>query len=83
MEITAEARRKADRQEAARNGLPVDRAAGIEVGTTPQGNSYAHTSRVRSILITESPTAPQDYKAMYQAGLAMLDESGRQPLDRY
>lgn len=76
----AEARRKAD-QEAARNGLPVDREWQSKWERL-QGNSYAQTSRVRSILI-QNPDGTPDYKAMYQAGLAMLDESGRQPLDRY
>jgi hypothetical protein len=76
----AEARRKAD-AEAARNGLPADREW-QDKWERLQGNSYAQTSRVRAILITH-PDGTPDYKAMYAAGLALLDESGRQPLDRY
>jgi hypothetical protein len=47
-----------------------------------QGNSYAQTSRAKAILILKNDGSP-DYKAMFNAALAMMDESQRQPLDRY
>lgn len=76
----AESRRKAD-AEAARNGLPADNVW-REKWESLQGNSYAQTSRVRAILI-QNPDGSPNYRAMYEAGLSLLDESGRQPLDRY
>ncbi len=77
----AEARRKADAEAARGNTTPSD-AVWKEKWDRLQGNSYAQTSRVRAIWISRPDGSP-DYKAMYEAGLALLDESGKQPLDRY
>jgi hypothetical protein len=76
-----EAQRKADAEAARNNPAPAD-ALYKEKWDRLQGNSYAQTSRVRAILINK-PDGTPDYKAMYNAGLALLDESNRQPLDRY
>jgi hypothetical protein len=77
----AEAKRKADAEAARGNTAPAD-SIYQEKWERLQGNSYAQTSRVRAILIQNADGTP-NYKAMYEAGLQMLDESGRQPLDRY
>jgi hypothetical protein len=46
-----------------------------------QGNNYPQTSKVKAIWITRVDGSP-DYKQMYNAGLMLLDESGKQPFRR-
>ena len=74
----AEAQRRADAEAARNNPVPADNLY-KEKWDRLQGNSYAQTSRVRAILINK-PDGTPDYRAMYEAGLRMLDESGRQPI---
>jgi hypothetical protein len=69
----AEAKRKADAEAARGNTAPAD-SIYQEKWDRLQGNSYAQTSRVRAILIQNADGTP-NYKAMYEAGLQMLDES--------
>ncbi len=76
----AEAKKRADAEAARDNPVPADNLY-KEKWDRLQGNSYAQTSRVRAILISR-PDGTPDYKAMYEAGLALLDESHKQPLDR-
>jgi hypothetical protein len=77
-----EAQRKADAERTRDNPAAAAEAEWKWKWDRLQGNSYSQTSRVKAILIVK-PDGTPDYKAMYNAGLAMLDESNRQPLDRY